>query len=94
MILFQFIFAIIQWLTSNLLAYTWTEKIKHPQWIDFAEVMYCRKCFTFWLNLFAFLCVYLATNHQYHYYLGLGLILTVLAAIGMHIEQKNKTIKI
>lgn len=51
----------------------------------------CRICQNFWLNVFAYVGIYIA--FQWKITLILGLILTVLNTIAQKIDQKQKTVE-
>lgn len=80
------LFIPVKWLTYNI-----TEKWGLPEWLDYKPFS-CYLCLTFW----SLTVVYLTVGLVFKAYvtLGAGLLLTVLNAVAMYIDQKNKTIKI
>ena len=78
-----FLTAFISWLT--------TEKWTMPAFLQYKPWV-CRVCQNFWLNVFAYVGIYLAFGWKIT--LILGLILTVLNTIAQKIDQKRKTINI
>lgn len=81
-----FIFLVVKYLTWKTI-----EDWGIPRWLDYKPFS-CYLCFTFW----SLLSVFLAIGCVFKFYVTLvvGLVLTVLNAIAMWIDQKNKTIKI
>lgn len=51
----------------------------------------CRICQNFWLNVFAYVGIYII--YQWKITLILGLILTVLNTIAQKVDQKQKTVE-
>lgn len=72
-------------------AYYFIEVKGMPSWLNYRPFS-CRLCFTFWTLitiyttfLLSFQCLYLGIG---------GIILAILNAIAMKIDQKNRTVKI
>ena len=89
--LIQFIVVIIIFLIVSYGAYYITEVKGLPIWLQY-KPFECRKCLTFWSLIgiyialgLSFSCLYLMIG---------GCILAILNAIAMHIDQRNKTIKL
>lgn len=80
------LFIPVKWLTYNI-----TEKWGLPEWLDYKPFS-CYLCLTFW----SLMAVYLTVGLVFKAYvtLGAGVLLTVLNAVAMYIDQRNKTIKI
>lgn len=80
------LFIPVKWLTYNI-----TEKWGLPEWLDYKPFS-CYLCLTFW----SLMAVYLTVGLVFKAYvtLGAGVLLTVLNAVAMYIDQKNKTIKV
>ena len=78
-----FLTAFISWLTTE----NWTM----PLFLQYRPFS-CRVCQNFWLNVFAYVGIYLAFGWKIT--LILGLILTVLNTIAQKVDQKRKTINI
>lgn len=80
------LFLPVKWLTYNI-----TEKWGLPEWLDYKPFS-CYLCLTFW----SLMAVYLTVGLVFKAYvtLGAGVLLTVLNAVAMYIDQRNKTIKI
>ena len=76
----------VRWLTYQI-----TEVWGLPVWLNYRPWS-CNLCLTFW----SLLAVYLTVGFAFQLWItmGAGLALTVLNAIAMWINQKNKTIKI
>lgn len=72
-------------------AYWITEVKGLPRWLDY-KPWNCKLCLTFWLLIASYLTVWLSFSCLYTT-IG-GLILAVLNAAAMWIDQKNKTVKI
>lgn len=88
---FEFIFAFIIYIAVVMAAYYATEVYQLPKWLRFPPFN-CRKCLTFWSNLVVFISIGLSFG--LYWFMGTGIVLAILTAIAMHVEQKNKTIKI
>lgn len=69
----------------------WVNQEHYPKWLDY-QPFNCSVCCTFWSLLAIYLTVGLVFNLWWTM-IG-GMILAVLNAIAMKIDQKNKTIKI
>lgn len=80
------LFIPVRWLTYQI-----TEVWGLPVWLNY-KPFNCNLCLTFW----SLLAVYLTIGFAFSLWItmGAGLALTVLNAIAMYIDQKNKTIKI
>ena len=69
----------------------WVNQKNYPKWLDYAPLN-CNLCCTFWSLMVIYLVIGLVFNWLWTM-IG-GMILAVLNAIAMKIDQKNKTIKI
>ena len=89
--LFQFIGVIIIFLLSNWFTWWFTEKGNVPDFLDFKPFS-CRLCLTFWLLV----GIYIAIGISFKLWVVLiaGVLLAILNALAMWVNQKNKTIKI
>ena len=69
----------------------WVNQKNYPKWLDYAPLN-CNVCCTFW----SLLAIYLVIGLVFQWWWTMigGMILTVLNAIAMKIDQKNKTIKV
>lgn len=85
-ILILAIFLPVKWLTYQI-----TDVWGLPAWLSYKPFS-CYLCLTFW----SLLAVYLTVGLIFQAYITMigGIILTVLNAIAMWYDQKNKTIKI
>ena len=92
---------LLQFLLSGLIFFivgyfTWwfteDEDLGHiPKFLDYKPFQ-CRMCLTFWLLVVIYIA--LGLSFKLWVFLTFGIILAILNAIAMHINQKNKTIKI
>ena len=90
-IFLEFVIIFLIYLIIVPLVYYWTE-VKHmPEWLDF-KPWNCRKCFTFW-SLMG-ISIILGLSFNAYWLMGTGIVLAILTAIAMTIDQRNKTIKI
>lgn len=69
----------------------WVNQKNYPKWLDY-QPFNCEVCATFWSLLAIYLTVGLVFNLWWTM-IG-GMILAILNAIAMKIDEKNKTIKI
>ena len=90
-ILLQALAALIIFFAVNYGAYWLTEVKGLPEWLQY-KPFECRMCLTFWSLMgiyitlwLSFSCLYIAIY---------GCMLAILNAIAMHIDQKDKTIKL
>ena len=90
-ILLQIIFIILIFLPVRYFAWWLTEVRGLPRWLDY-KPWNCKLCLTFWLLIASYLTVWLSFSCLYTT-IG-GLILAVLNAAAVWIDQKNKTVKI
>lgn len=72
---------------------TWyvTERQLVPEFLDYKPFQ-CRTCLTFW----SLVAIYVGMGIIFHLWIALigGIVLAILNAIAMYIDQKNKTIKL
>lgn len=89
--LFQFIGVIIIFLLSNWFTWWFTEKGNVPDFLDFKPFS-CRLCLTFWLLV----GIYIAIGISFKLWVVLiaGVLLAILNAGAMWVNQKKKTIKL
>lgn len=90
-ILFQFIITGIVFFTVGYFSWWFTEKKTTPKFLDFKPFS-CRLCLNFW----ALVAIYVAIGISFKLWVMLiaGVILAILNAIAMWVNQKSKTIKI
>lgn len=87
----EIILAFILYFAIVFIAYYVTEVRRLPEWLQFPP-FHCRKCLTFWSNMFAFISI--GFCFKLYWFMGTGILLGILTAIAMKIDQKNKTIKV
>lgn len=90
-ILIQFIAVFIIFLVVSYFTWWFTEKDNVPEFLEYKPFQ-CRLCLTFWLLV----GIYIAIGISFKLWVVLiaGLILAILNAGAMWINQKNRTIKI
>lgn len=91
MIFLQFVLMFLIYLIVVPVVYYWTEVRRLPEWLQFPP-FHCRKCLTFWTLIGISLVIGLSFNWEY--FMISGIILAIMTAIAMHIDQRNKTIKV
>lgn len=89
--LLQIILVGALFLPVKMLTYKITDEWGLPKWLDY-KPFNCYLCLTFWTLLAVYLTIGLIFNLKIT--LFVGVIIAVLNAIAMYIDQKNKTIKI
>lgn len=89
--IYEFIIAFFIYFVIVWSAYYVTEVYRLPQWLQFPPFD-CRKCLTFWSNFTAGLVIGLSFSLWVT--MITVLVMAILTAISMHVDQKNKTIKI
>lgn len=89
--IFEFIAIFITYMLVVYIAYYVTEVKRLPTWLQFPP-FHCRKCLTFWCMMAVSLCIGLSFDLPV--YMATGIFLAILTGISMHIDEKNKTIKI
>lgn len=87
--LFQVILTIILFFTIKFIAYRATNKVI-PTFIAYQPYS-CYKCLGFWMNIFTFITLFILSNCTYWYTLIVGITITVLDAIALHIDENNTT---
>lgn len=88
-ILFEFIIMVVIFLVINYMGYWITEVKGLPEWLDYKPFI-CRLCLTFWLLIGVYTVIWLSFSCLY---MGIGgIILAMLNALAMWIDQKQKTI--
>lgn len=90
-ILIEFISIFITYLLVVYVGYYVTEVKRLPRWLRFPP-FHCRKCLTFWTMMAVSLVIGLSFDIPV--YMATGILLAILTALSMHVEQKNKTVKI
>lgn len=90
-ILFEFIGMVMIFLLISYGGYWLTEVRGLPRWLEY-KPFNCRICLTFWSLIGCYLAIGLSFSCLY-LMIG-GIILAILNAIAMLVNQKNKTIKI
>jgi hypothetical protein len=89
--IYEFIIAFAMYFAIVYGAYYVTEVYRLPQWLQFPPFD-CRKCLTFWSNFTAGLVIGLSFSLWVT--MITVLVMAILTAISMHVDQRNKTIKI
>lgn len=88
----QFILLFAIFFIVNYVGYWLTEVKGMPEWLMY-KPFECRLCFTFWSLISVYTAILLSFGCLL--YLGIGgIILAILNAIAMYINQKRKTIKL
>ena len=90
-IILQILLILVIFLPIKYIAYYITEVKGLPQWLDY-KPFNCKLCLTFWLLIASYLTIWLAFACLYTA-IG-GIILAILNALAMWIDQRNKTVKI
>lgn len=80
------VFIPVSWLSFKV-----TEEWGLPKWLQYKPFI-CRTCLTFWTLLAIYVAIGLIFGANVTLWGGIAL--TILNAIAMYINQKNKTIKI
>lgn len=89
--IFQFIIILIIFLIVRYGAYVITEEMGLPRWLNY-KPFNCQLCLTFWSLLSLYIAIWVSFSCLI---VGIGgIILAILNAIAMWIDQKNKTIKL
>lgn len=90
-VLFEITMMFVVFFITSYIAWYMTEVKTMPQWLNYKPWI-CRLCLTFWslitiytTFLLSFQCLYMGIG---------GIILAILNAIAMYIDQKSNTIKI
>lgn len=90
-ILFQFIITGIIFFGVGYFSWWFTEKDKVPKFLEYKPFQ-CRLCLAFWLLV----AIYVALGISFNLWVMLiaGVILAILNAIAMWVNQKNRTVSI
>ena len=89
--LIQFIVVVIIFLIINYGVYWITEVKGLPIWLQY-KPFECRMCLTFWSLIGVYSAIWASFSCLI---IGVvGILLAILNAVAMYIDQKNKTIKI
>lgn len=91
MIFIQFVLMMLAFLTVKYGAYVMTEEIGMPRWLNYRPFN-CQMCLSTWSLIGVY--VVLGLSFDWYYLMIGGIILAILNAIAMYIDQKNKTVKI
>ena len=89
--LLQFVAVLLIFLAISYFTWWFTEKDNVPEFLQYKPFQ-CRLCLTFWLLV----AIYIALGISFKLWIVLiaGVLLAILNAIAMYVNQKNKTIKI
>lgn len=89
--LLQFVAVLLIFLAISYFTWWFTEKNNVPEFLEYKPFQ-CRLCLTFWLLT----AIYIAIGISFKLWIVLiaGVLLAILNAIAMWVNQKNKTIKI
>lgn len=90
-ILLQIILILAVFIPVRYAAWKITEEWGVPEWINY-KPFNCRLCLTFWLLIGSYIALGLSFSCLYTM-VG-GIILAIMNALAMWIDQRNKTIKI
>ena len=91
MILIQFAIILLVFLIISYAAYWLTEVHGMPDWLQYKPWI-CRLCLTFWSLIATYTALWLSFACLY---IGVGgILLAIMNAIAMWIDQRNKTIKL
>lgn len=91
MIFLEFLITLIIYFTIVPTVYYFTEVKGMPKWLQWKPFI-CRKCCTFWTLFGTYIAIGL--SFDLCYLLSTGIIISILTAIAMHIDEKEKTIRI
>ena len=89
--IYEFIIAFLLYFTVLIAAYYATEEMRMPEWLQFPP-FHCRKCLTFWSLIIS--SIVLGLSFELYVMMATVIILASLTAISMHVDQKNKTVRI
>lgn len=90
-ILLQFILIVAIFLPVRWFAWKMTEVWGLPQWLQYKPFI-CKLCLTFWLLIGAYTAIWISFACLI---VGIGgILLAILNAVAMYVDQKNKTIKL
>ena len=89
--LIEFGLVLLIFLVISYGVYWLTEVRGLPSWLDYKPFI-CRMCLTFWSLVGVYSAIWVSFSC---YIIGVvGILLAILNAIAMYIDQKNKTVKI
>lgn len=90
-ILLQFIGIFIIFFATSYATWYVTERQLVPEFLDYKPFQ-CRTCLTFW----SLVAIYVGMGITFKLWIALigGIVLAILNAIAMYIDQKNKTINL
>lgn len=91
MILLQFILILAVFIPVRYIGWKITEEWGVPIWLDY-KPFNCKLCLTFWLLIGVYVAIGLSFSCLY-VMVG-GIVLAIMNALAMWIDQRNKTIKI
>ena len=91
MILLQFILILAVFIPVRYIGWKITEEWGVPIWLDY-KPFNCKLCLTFWLLIGVYVAIGLSFSCLYTM-VG-GIVLAIMNALAMWIDQRNKTIKI
>lgn len=93
-IFISLVISILLWMGFNAIAFYFTEVWEIPYKVKFIDFkpFNCCICCTFWSNILSNLVLTLSTNFNYLYASILWLILTILTAISMKVNERKNTI--
>ena len=89
--LLQLILVVTLFGLIKYLVYKWVNQPNYPEWLAYPPFN-CLVCASFW----TLLAVYAAIGIVFHFWwtMGAGILLAILNAIAMKVDEKNKTISV
>lgn len=89
MFILKIILVLVLWFLIIREAHWFTNNFKIPEYLDWKPLS-CFKCHSTWLGI----GVYTTLMLQTHWYIPctIGIILSILTGIAIHVDEKNKTI--
>lgn len=87
----QFLFISIWFGLTLSGSYYITEVKGVPKWLEFKPFI-CFRCLSFWSLLIGYICWFTIFGCQHYTFLIGGVILSILSAIAMTIDEKKRTI--
>ena len=91
--IFEIILTIIVFFGVKALIYYLTDIKGLPAFLNYKPWI-CYKCFSFWSLLFLYINIFIISKFDMWYILIAGIVLTILDAIALIVDEKNNIISI
>lgn len=88
--IFEIFLTIIIFFGIKFIIFQLTDRIGIPAFLNYKPWI-CYKCFSFWSLLFLYINIFIISKYDMWYILIAGIILTILDAVALTVDENNTT---